>query len=75
MIADTEATLSQIRERPLWKRMAESIEGNPYYQNMNDRISAYLRAGIRLGKIARNEFLEADAAARQYEQERRRTIS
>jgi|LakMenE01Jun11ns_1017448.scaffolds.fasta_scaffold8019663_1 hypothetical protein len=71
----TDAPIREIRERPLWRRMAEAIEGSPYYQNGNDRISAYLRAGIRLGKIDRGDFLEADAIARDYEQERRKQNS
>lgn len=66
---------STIRERPLWQRMAEAIEGQPYYLNRNDRISAYLRAGIKLGKIAIPDFIEADATAREHEQERRRQNS
>ena len=67
--------VSPIRDRPLWQRMAEAIEGQPYYLNRNDRISAYLRAGIKLGKIAIPDFIEADATAREYEQERRKNNS
>lgn len=67
--------VSPIRDRPLWQRMAEAIEGQPYYLNRNDRISAYLRAGIKLGKIAIPDFIEADAIACEHEKERRKKNS
>lgn len=60
-----------IQTRPLWQRMAEAIEGQPFYLSRNDRISAYLRAGILLGRITVPDFIEADALAVENEKERR----
>lgn len=60
-----------IRTRPLWQRMAEAIEGQPYFLSRNDRISAYIRAGIPLGKVTIPDFIDADALAVENEKERR----
>lgn len=60
-----------IKTRALWQRMAEVIEGKPYFLNRNDRISAYIRAGIALGKVTVPDFIEADGIAVENEKERR----